>query len=123
MVSTVFALIWLMVDKRGPFAVAVLVPTIVIGIGGGLMKTLLATLVTTGVRSEHAGAASGLMNTAKQFGSIGLAAATTSPATDSTDRAAFVLMSAALLAVIATMAAIPTHRSWSQRAMMPGRAS
>ncbi|WP_374206176.1 hypothetical protein [Gordonia zhenghanii] len=54
-----------------------MVPSLMIEIGGGLMNTPLATLVTRGVRPEHAGAASGLMNTAKQFGgAIGLAAAT-----------------------------------------------
>src|SRR5690606_33763072 len=96
-------LIWLTALDRGPFVLAILGPTVVIGIGGGLMNTPLATLVTTGVRPEHAGAASGLMNTAKQFGgAIGLASATTVAAITGTDKAAFLLMAAALLAVIAT---------------------
>jgi len=117
-------LIWLTAVDRGSFIVAVLVPTVVIGIGGGLMNTPLATLVTTGVRSEHAGAASGLMNTAKQFGgAIGLAAATTVAAITGTDKAAFALMAVALLAVIATAAAIPSHRSGPQHAMTQGPVS
>ena len=116
-------LVWLAVVDGGPFAVAVLVPTVTIGIGGGLMNTPLATLVTTGVRPEHAGAASGLMNTAKQFGgAIGLAAATAAAAIAGTDRAAFVFMSVALLAVIATAAAIPAQRSEPQPAKTTRRA-
>ena len=123
-VVAVPGLLWLTVVDGGSFAVAVLVPTVIIGIGGGLMNTPLATLVTTGVRPEHAGAASGLMNTAKQFGgAIGLAAATAAAAIAGTDRAAFVLMSVALLAVIATAVAIPAQRSEPQPAKTTGRAS
>ncbi|MFR9727799.1 MFS transporter [Saccharopolyspora sp. MS10] len=117
-------LIWLTVLDDGPFALTVLVPTVVVGIGGGLMSAPLATLVTTGVRAEHAGAASGLMNTAKQFGgAIGLAAATTAAAITGTDGAAFLLMAVALFAVIAAVATAPTHRSGQRRAMTPGAAS
>lgn len=109
-------LIWLTVIDRGPFALAVLVPTVIIGSGGGLMNTPLATLVTTGVRSEHAGAASGLMNTAKQFGgAIGLAAATATATLVGSDRVAFALMATALLAVSAIAAAIP-HTATPRRA-------
>ncbi|MFZ2509552.1 MAG: MFS transporter [Gordonia sp. (in: high G+C Gram-positive bacteria)] len=123
-VVAVPGLLWLTVVDDGPFAVAVLVPTAMIGIGGGLMNTPLAALVTTGVRPEHAGAASGLMNTAKQFGgAIGLAAATTAAAIAGTDRAAFVLMSVALLAVIATASAIPAQSSEPQPAKTTGKAS
>ncbi|WP_344056212.1 MFS transporter, partial [Prauserella halophila] len=93
-------LIWFAVLDHGPFAVAVLVPSIMIGIGGGLLSTPLATIVTTGVRTGHTGAASGLMNTSKQFGgAIGLAAASTVTATTGTDAAAFVVMAAALVTV------------------------
>src|SRR5690625_2490978 len=110
-------LVWLAVVDGGPFAVAVLVPTVTIGIGGGLMNTPLATLVTTGVRPEHAGAASGLMNTAKQFGgAIGLAAASTAATVAGTDQAAFVLMTVVLLAVVAVAAAIPARRDDSHPA-------
>ena len=123
-VITAPGLIWLAVVDGGPFAVALLVPTVTIGIGGGLMNTPLATLVTTGVRPEHAGAASGLMNTAKQFGgAIGLAAATAAAAIAGTDSAAFIFMSVALLAVIATAAAIPAQRSEHQPTKTTGRAS
>lgn len=123
-VITVPGLIWLTVLAHGPFALTVLVPTVVVGIGGGLMNTPLATLVTTGVRPEYAGAASGLMNTAKQFGgAIGLAAAITAAAIVGTDRAAFVLMAVALLTVIAAVGAIPSQRSRSQRVMTSGTES
>ena len=123
-VVAVPGLLWLTVVDGASFTVAVLVPTVMIGIGGGLMNTPLATLVTTGVRPEHAGAASGLMNTAKQFGgAIGLAAATAAAAIAGTDRAAFVFMSVALLAVIATAAAIPAQRSEPQPAKTTRRAS
>lgn len=121
-VIAVSGLFWLTALDHGPFVRTILVPSVVIGIGGGLMNTPLATLVTTGVRPEHAGAASGLMNTAKQFGgAIGLAAATTAAAIAGTDRAAFVLMAAALLVVIAVAAGMPARRDESQRATTPER--
>src|SRR5699024_5074569 len=44
-VVAVPGLLWLTVVDGGSFAVAVLVPTIMIGIGGGVMNTPLATLV------------------------------------------------------------------------------
>ena len=123
-VIAVPGLLWLTVVSHGPFAVAILVPSVAIGIGSGLMNTPLATLVTTGVRPQHAGAASGLMNTAKQFGgAIGLAGATTVAAIAGTDRAAFVLMAAVLLAVIAVAAGIPAGRDESQHSATPGRAA
>lgn len=101
-------LCWFAVFGHGPFVVSFLVPSVVIGIGGGLMNTPLATIVTTGVRSGHAGAASGLMNTSKQFGgAIGLAAASTVTSVFGTDGAAFVLMAVALLGVAAVVAGIP----------------
>ncbi|RNL84749.1 hypothetical protein [Halostreptopolyspora alba] len=50
-------------------------PALLIGVGGGLLNTPLATVVTSGVDTENAGAASGLMNTSKQFGgAVGIAA-------------------------------------------------
>ncbi|TCP51839.1 MFS transporter [Tamaricihabitans halophyticus] len=107
-VIAVPGLLLLTVLGHGSFALAILVPSVVLGIGGGLLNTPLATLVTTGVRAEHAGAASGLMNTAKQFGgAIGLAAATTVAGAAGTDRAAFALMAVALLAVIAVTTGVP----------------
>lgn len=105
-------LAWLVVVTQGSFATAVLLPSILLGIGGGLVNTPLATVVTTGVAPEHAGAASGLMNTAKQFGgALGLAAAAAGSSALGSDRAAFVLMLVALLGVAVTMAATPVSRA------------
>ncbi|OZE32824.1 MULTISPECIES: MFS transporter [unclassified Rhodococcus (in: high G+C Gram-positive bacteria)] len=60
-------------NSQGYFA-AVGLPAILIGLGGGLLNTPLATAVTSGVTNSDAGAASGLMNTSKQFGgAMGLA--------------------------------------------------
>jgi MFS family permease len=66
------------------YPVTVLLPSIIIGLGGGLLNTPLATAVTQGIDNRDAGAASGLMNTAKQFGgAIGLATlATFTPISD-----------------------------------------
>ena len=56
---------------------AIGIPSILIGVGGGLLNTPLATAVSSGVAPDDAGAASGLMNTSKQFGgALGLAALT-----------------------------------------------
>ncbi len=62
------------------YPVTILLPSVIIGIGGGLLNMPLAAAVTQGVQDRDAGAASGLMNTGKQFGgAIGLAALTTLP--------------------------------------------
>lgn len=54
---------------------AILGPAIVISIGGGLLNTPVNATVTSGIADADAGAASGLMNTTKQFGgALGLAA-------------------------------------------------
>ncbi|MEV4570386.1 MFS transporter [Nonomuraea sp. NPDC049419] len=58
----------------GDYVTAVLGPAALISLGGGLLNTPLTVTVTSGVASEDAGAASGLMNTAKQIGgALGLA--------------------------------------------------
>ena len=91
------------VAPDAPFLLAVVAPTALIGVGGGLVNTPLAAMVTTGVAPEHAGAASGLMNTGKQFGgAMGLAAGTAVAAATGSDAAPFVLM-ASLLAVVALL--------------------
>ncbi|TDD20479.1 MFS transporter [Nonomuraea diastatica] len=57
------------------YLTAILGPAILISLGGGLLNTPLTVTVTSGVDSADAGAASGLMNTAKQVGGgLGLAA-------------------------------------------------
>src|SRR5699024_753033 len=100
-VVAALGLIWLAVTGGVDFVVGVLAPSLVVGIGGGLLNTPLATIVTTGVRPEEAGAASGLMNTAKQFGgAIGLAAASTAASAAGGDAAPFALMAGALAVAV-----------------------
>ena len=105
-------LLWLAVVDTGHVGLTVLAPSVAIGLGGGLMNTPLATIVTTGVRPEHAGAASGLMNTAKQFGgAVGLAVMSTAAGFAGTDAAAFGLMALTLvLAGVLAAALRPSGR-------------
>lgn len=66
------------------------------------MNTPLATVVTSGVAQEEAGAASGLMNTAKQFGgAVGLSAATAATTVSDSERAPYLVMVVALVAAAA----------------------
>lgn len=98
-------LAWLALLTSDSFLMAIALPGLVIGAGGGLLNVPLATVVTTGITAQDAGAASGLMNTAKQFGgTIGLAAASIVVAEFGTDRAAFAFM-ALVLALVAGIAA------------------
>jgi EmrB/QacA subfamily drug resistance transporter len=58
----------------GSYVQEILGPAILISVGGGLLNTPITATVTSGVADTDAGAASGLMNTAKQIGgAIGLA--------------------------------------------------
>lgn len=117
-------LIWLAVLDQGAFALTILAPSVLIGFGGALMNTPLATLVTTGVRTEEAGAASGLMNTSKQFGgAIGLAAAATAAAIAGTNQAAFALMAVAVVAAAALAAVAPRRSRGSNHVTAPARSS
>ena len=81
-------------------------PAIIIGIGGGLMNTPLATAVTSGINPSDAGAASGLMNTSKQCGgALGLAALGLVAGSYTDYRPAFLAM-AACMGVVAAGAAV-----------------
>lgn len=87
---------------------ALLGPAIVVGVGSGLLNTPLGTIVTSGVHESDAGAASGLMNTSKQFGgALGLAAL--APLTDgfNTYSAAFLTMAAMMAAVALATGLLP----------------
>lgn len=90
------------------YAAALLGPAVVIGLGAGLLNTPLGTVVTSGVRQDDAGAASGLMNTSKQFGgALGLAAL--APLTNgfTTYHVAFLAMAAMMAAVAVAAGALP----------------
>ncbi|MBB6395624.1 EmrB/QacA subfamily drug resistance transporter [Actinomadura coerulea] len=97
----------------------VLGPAIPISLGGGLLNTPLTTTVTSGVAGRDAGAASGLMNTAKQVGgALGLAAltaalagrATTSPALAEAYGDAFLIMAVMAAAIAAASLTLPARR-------------
>ncbi|OZF37494.1 MFS transporter [Rhodococcus sp. 14-2483-1-2] len=93
---------WIGWSSTEQFWIAVLGPSLVVGIGGGLLNTPLATIVTSGVAQEEAGAASGLMNTAKQFGgAVGLSAATAATTVSGNERAPYLVMVLALVVAAA----------------------
>ena len=74
-----------------------------IGVGAGVVNTPLTTLTTQGVAPDDSGAASGMMNTAKQFGgALGLAALTPLTAGYSDFTVGFTTMAAAMVVVAAT---------------------
>jgi EmrB/QacA subfamily drug resistance transporter len=81
---TATACVWLAWVPTGPpaYLVHILGPLVLAGIGMGLMLVPITITVTSGVRPEDSGAASGLLNTSRQLGgAIGLAMLTTVAAT------------------------------------------
>lgn len=101
-----FLLLWLVPVANYP--VTILLPSMFVGIGGGLLNTPLAAAVTQGVQARDAGAASGLMNTGKQFGgAIGLAALVTVPSL-SGPQAPFAFMAALIVGAGLLGLLIPT---------------
>lgn len=100
------------VVRPDEFIVAILLPSTIIGIGGGLFNTPLTTIVTGGVATENAGAASGMMNVAKQFGgALGISSLTAIGTTAGNDRSVFVAMSVLMAVSIVLTLAIPnSHR-------------
>ncbi|GAA2139077.1 MFS transporter [Actinomadura napierensis] len=101
------------------YAGGVLGPAVLMSAGGGLLNTPLTTTVTSGVPAADAGAASGLMNTAKQAGgALGLAALTAATAGHGgTARAlagacghAFLIMAVTLGAVAVLSLTLPARR-------------
>ena len=86
----------------GGYLQEILGPAILIAVGGGLLNTPITATVTSGVPAHAAGAASGLMNTAKQIGgAVGLAtlvAAASAPTGLAFD-IAFTVMAAVSVAV------------------------
>lgn len=62
-------------DADSSYAAAVLVPMVLNGLGAGLMFMPITSTVLIGVEPEHAGAASGLLQTMQQLGgAVGVAA-------------------------------------------------
>ena len=92
-----------------PPLAAVVIPALFIGAGAGLFNAPLTAIVTSGIGRDDAGAASGMMNTAKQFGGvIGLAVLTTATG----DRTAFAVMAGLTIAagLVVTVVDVPRHR-------------
>nr|WP_281262785.1 MFS transporter [Streptomyces cahuitamycinicus] len=100
-------------------------PALAMSAGMGLLITPITTTVTSGVSSTDAGAASGLMNAARQIGgAIGLAVLVTLAAatTDSamSYRTVFLAIAAMCGGVAALAVALPTPRR-NEAAALPGR--
>ncbi len=75
-------------DAASGYVDGILGPAMLFSIGAGLLNTLLTAAVTAGVDPADAGAASGLMNTAKQVGAgFGLAILVTLATPDSVEGA------------------------------------
>lgn len=109
------------------YVAGILGPALVFSLGSGLLTTPITTTVTSGLATADAGAASGLMNTTKQFGAaLGLAVlvTTTTTTTTAATRAglatsygrAFLAIAAALVVVAALAFALPAGKG-----RVPGR--
>ncbi|MFD0901562.1 MFS transporter [Actinomadura sediminis] len=98
----------LLTQGGGSYVRDVLGPAVLVSVGGGLLNTPLTATVTAGVAGADAGAASGLMNTAKQVGgAVGLAALA---AATGTYGAAFLAMSVMLGVMAVASLALPARR-------------
>ncbi|WP_306362229.1 MFS transporter [Nocardia sp. CC227C] len=101
------------------YVLGILGPAIVFSVGSGLLNTPITTAVTAGVPTADAGAASGVMNTAKQVGgALGLAALITVAGAhggapdvllDAYNRA-FYAIAAVMIVVALVAAALPAQR-------------
>jgi len=117
------------VTPDSDYADGILGPAIAISIGGGLVGTTLVRTVTSGVAPTDAGAASGLMNTTRQFGgAFGLAVllTLTAPAAPATPAAladsyggAFRVIALIMLALAALTPVLPVLRDTQPGATGP----
>ncbi|OXM72305.1 MULTISPECIES: MFS transporter [Amycolatopsis] len=98
----------------------ILGPAIVFSTGSALLNTPITTTVTSGIDAKDAGAASGLMNTTKQFGgALGLAVLVTitgnhldtPPAPAAAYGRAFLTIAAILVAVAVVALTLPRQRT------------
>ncbi|WP_210407125.1 MFS transporter [Prauserella flavalba] len=106
------------------YLAGILGPAIVFSVGSGLLNTPITTTVTSGIDAADAGAASGLMNTTKQFGgALGLAVLVTiagshlaTPDALAADYGrAFLTIAAILVAVAAVALTLPGQRDGERR--------
>ncbi|WP_282783737.1 MULTISPECIES: MFS transporter [unclassified Nocardia] len=96
------------------YLLGILGPAVVFSIGGGLLNTPITVAVTAGVPTPDAGAASGLMNTAKQVGgALGVAALTTVAGVHGAYDRAFCAIAAVMIVVALIAAALPAQRDVS----------
>ena len=113
----------------GGYLEELLGPAILISTGGGLLNTPITATVTSGVPRADAGAASGLMNTAKQIGgALGLAVlvvVTSGPAGLAYDTAlvamAFILVAVGLGALLLPPTGGDTRFALAGRGMITAR--
>ena len=96
--------LWFAAVGMGDLWAGFVVPSLLVGVGGGLVNTPLATIITAGVADDDAGAVSGLMNTAKQFGgAVGVAICAGAASITGTASAPFLVMTGALALAAASV--------------------
>lgn len=100
----------------GDYVTSILGPAVVFSVGGALFNTPLTSAVTSGTTEADAGAASGLMNTAKQVGgAVGLAALVSVAATPAGQgfaydyREAFLILAVVLALVALVSLTLPRN--------------
>ncbi|UGQ12058.1 MFS transporter [Yinghuangia sp. ASG 101] len=120
------------ISSDGSFLADVLGPSLVTGVGAGLVLAPVAAAATTGIASHEAGMASGLMNSSRQLGgSLGLAVlatvaahhtgTATSPAALNDGYALGLAVAAGLfvIAAVAAVAVLPRSRTGAPRTQAP----
>ncbi|NMD56847.1 MULTISPECIES: MFS transporter [Tsukamurella] len=104
-----------MLGPGSAYLTAILLPALLIGVGSGMVNLPLTTMTVSGVQRDEAGAASGIMNCAKQVGGgLGLAVIVAATAAITGEAAAYgaaFLMMAALAAVVGVGAALAVRRT------------